>query len=104
MSNISREDYDTVVAGLITHANLESEAATENEALYKSGAELIDQLLGELRAADGRIADKIRIITDQAGIIETRDDRIDHLENEVCRVADMLNAANQRANRRAKRS
>jgi hypothetical protein len=50
MNNISREDYDTVVAGLATQVNPESEDAIAKQALLKSAAELIDQLLGDLQA------------------------------------------------------
>ena len=103
MSNISREDYDTVVAGLITQANLESEAIAENEAVIKSGGELIDQLLGEVREANERLHIKTEVLASQTRIIDLRDQRIDHLENEVCRLADMLNAADKRDKRRAQR-
>ena len=57
MNNISREDYYLVVAGLTTQVNLEAEDAIAKAATLKSAAELIDQLMGDLRNARER-ADK----------------------------------------------
>jgi len=57
MNNVSREDYDRVVAGLTTQVNLEAEDSIAKAATLKSAAELIDQLMGDLRNARER-ADK----------------------------------------------
>jgi hypothetical protein len=54
MNNISREDYYLVVAGLTTQVNLEAEDAIAKAATLKSAAELIDQLMGDLRNARER--------------------------------------------------
>ena len=51
MNNVSREDYYLVVAGLTTQVNLEAEDAIAKAATLKSAAELIDQLMGDLRNA-----------------------------------------------------
>ena len=51
MNNVSREDYYLVVAGLTTQVNLEAEDSIAKAATLKSAAELIDQLMGDLRNA-----------------------------------------------------
>jgi len=51
MNNVSREEYDRVVAGLTTQVNLEAEDSIAKAATLKSAAELIDQLMGDLRNA-----------------------------------------------------
>jgi hypothetical protein len=100
MSNISREDYDRVVAGLTTQVNLEAEDATAKQATLKSAAELIDCLMGDLNTARQEVGER------KAQVQELLDacDRKDAVINKMADDIQALSAANLRlAKRQSKR-
>ena len=88
MSNISREDYDAVVAGLMTLANIESKSMEEGELAIKSSLILTDQLLSDLSAAKQKLSDKEEKIAQLALMVDTRDQEIAWRENEIARLHD----------------
>jgi hypothetical protein len=83
MNNISREDYYLVVAGLTTQVNLEAEDAIAKAATLKSAAELIDQLMGDLRNARERTAKAEECVQEFADKVVSQAMAISELERQT---------------------
>ena len=104
MNNVSREDYDRVVAGLTTQVNLEAEDAEAKAKTLKSAAELIDQLMGDLRNAREK-ADKaeecVQAFADKVVSLAMENTSLGRM---VAHLEAQREELNQKLDKRAKRS
>ena len=104
MNNVSREEYDRVVAGLTTQVNLEAEDSIAKAATLKSAAELIDQLMGDLRNAREK-ADKaeecVQAFADKVVSLAMENTSLGRM---VAHLEAQREELNQKLDKRAKRS
>lgn len=104
MNNISREDYYLVVAGLTTQVNLEAEDSIAKAATLKSAAELIDQLMGDLRNARERADKAEESVQDFADKVVSLAMENTSLGRMVAHLEAQREELNQKLDKRAKRS
>jgi chromosome segregation ATPase len=104
MNNVSREDYDRVVAGLTTQVNLEAEDADAKAKTLKSAAELIDQLMGDLRNARERADKAEESVQDFADKVVSLAMENTSLGRMVAHLEAQREELNQKLDKRAKRS
>ena len=104
MNNVSREDYDRVVAGLTTQVNLEAEDADAKAKTPKSAAELIDQLMGDLRNARERADKAEESVQDFADKVVSLAMENTSLGRMVAHLEAQREELNQKLDKRAKRS
>ena len=104
MNNVSREDYDRVVAGLTTQVNLEAEDADAKAKTLKSAAELIDQLMGDLRNERERADKAEESVQDFADKVVSLAMENTSLGRMVAHLEAQREELNQKLDKRAKRS
>jgi len=104
MNNVSREEYDRVVAGLTTQVNLEAEDSIAKAATLKSAAELIDQLMGDLRNARERADKAEESVQDFADKVVSLAMENTSLGRMVAHLEAQREELNQKLDKRAKRS